>query len=505
MRSSTAAALLLALFGLPPQGADAQTLGTFRWQLQPYCNVLTVVVTQVGAVYRVEGTDDQCGAATRAAVIGTAFQNPNGSIGFGLNVVAAPGGTAAPIDAAIALATLSGTWRDSGGQSGTFAFTPGAGSGGSPRPAPSVAVPAAIRLLTDGGLVAVGQLASGAIPASGAGTRMMWYPGKAAFRAGSVSLNQWDDTNIGYNSVALGYSTLAVGTNSVAFGEGAVASGAASTALGGFTHAIGLYSTAMGSSTEASASHSTAMGQGTSASGLASTALGSQSRAQGQYSLASGFGTRAGPYSIAGGQNSSALGDTSLAFGLEAAAAGLGSVALGRTARTTATGSGSFMFADRSTSAPFQSDAANEFGARFAGGFYLYTRADLGTGAALAPNGSSWAALSDVNAKENFRDVDGEELLAKLARIPIREWNYKAQDTAIRHMGPTAQDFNAAFGLGDFPLRINTIDADGVALAGVRALDARTQAMRQENAELRAAVAALRQEIEALKAAGGGR
>ncbi len=119
------------------------------------------------------------------------------------------------------------------------------------------------------------------------------------------------------------------------------------------------------------------------------------------------------------------------------------------------------MFADRSTSAPFQSNAPNEFGARFAGGFYLYTKDDLSTGAALAANSGSWADLSDVNAKENFRDVDGEELLAKLARIPIREWNYKAQDTAIRHMGPTAQDFRAAFGLGDFPLRINTIDADG--------------------------------------------
>ena len=42
-------------------------------------------------------------------------------------------------------------------------------------------------------------------------------------------------------------------------------------------------------------------------------------------------------------------------------------------------------------------------------------------------------------------------------------------------MGPTAQDFRAAFGLGDFPLRINTVDADGVALAGVKALDARTR------------------------------
>ena len=73
----------------------------------------------------------------------------------------------------------------------------------------------------------------------------------------------------------------------------------------------------------------------------------------------------------------------------------------------------------------------------------------------------------------------------------MREWNYKAQDAAIRHMGPTAQDFRAAFGLGDFPLRINTIDADGVALAGVKALEARTRALQKEVEELRQRLAAL--------------
>ncbi|MCC7180966.1 MAG: hypothetical protein IT177_21485 [Acidobacteria bacterium] len=70
-------------------------------------------------------------------------------------------------------------------------------------------------------------------------------------------------------------------------------------------------------------------------------------------------------------------------------------------------------------------------------------------------------------------------------------------------MGPTAQDFRAAFGLGDFPLRINTIDADGVALAGVKALEARTRALSDENAALRAALEAQRREflaaIEALR------
>ena len=148
------------------------------------------------------------------------------------------------------------------------------------------------------------------------------------------------------------------------------------------------------------------------------------------------------------------------------------------------------------------SNAPNEVGVRAAGGVYLYTRADLGTGVALAANGSSWAALSDANAKENFRDVDGEDLLARLAAVPIREWNYKAQGATIRHLGPTAQDFRAAFGLGDFPLRINTIDADGVALAAVKALDARTRALTEqltrENDDLRARLARLELLLETL-------
>ncbi len=120
-----------------PAVVSAQPLGTFRWQLQPYCNVVSLTVTQVGAQYRVEGTDDQCGAGRDlASAIGMAFQNPDGTIGFGLTIVVAPGGAAVNIDAEISLATLSGTWRDSTGATGTFAFRTGAGTGGTPRPQP---------------------------------------------------------------------------------------------------------------------------------------------------------------------------------------------------------------------------------------------------------------------------------------------------------------------------------------------------------------------------------
>ncbi len=107
--------------------AGAQPLGSYRWQQQPYCNVLTLNVVQVGVIYQLDGSDDQCGAATRAAVVGIAFLNPNGTVGMGLTVVTTPGGTPLHIDATLSLATISGTWRDNTGNTGPFTLTPAGG------------------------------------------------------------------------------------------------------------------------------------------------------------------------------------------------------------------------------------------------------------------------------------------------------------------------------------------------------------------------------------------
>ena len=79
--------LLAAFLALAP-GVQAQPLGSFTWQLQPFCNRVTVNVRQDGAVYTLDGTDDQCGAAQRAPLVGLATPNPDGTIGFGLNIVA---------------------------------------------------------------------------------------------------------------------------------------------------------------------------------------------------------------------------------------------------------------------------------------------------------------------------------------------------------------------------------------------------------------------------------
>lgn len=124
-----------------PDAAPGQPLGTFRWQQQPYCNVLVVNLVQNGAVYNVDGVDDQCGAGTGAAVVGMAFPNPNGSIGLGFTVVTTPGGTALHIDATVGLPSGSGTWRDSTGATGAFVLTQGAAVPGSARPMPRAAFP----------------------------------------------------------------------------------------------------------------------------------------------------------------------------------------------------------------------------------------------------------------------------------------------------------------------------------------------------------------------------
>lgn len=127
-RVSAIAGLVL---GLAP-GVDAQSLGTFTWQLEPLCNAVTVQVTRHADTYTLDGFDDQCGAGRRAPVVGLATPNPDGTIGFGLSVVTAPGGAAVHVAATISLASLGGTWQDSSGRTGAFTF--GRPGGGTPRP-----------------------------------------------------------------------------------------------------------------------------------------------------------------------------------------------------------------------------------------------------------------------------------------------------------------------------------------------------------------------------------
>jgi hypothetical protein len=91
---------------------------------------------------------------------------------------------------------------------------------------------------------------------------------------------------------------------------------------------------------------------------------------------------------------------------------------------------------------------------------------------------------SDVNRKTGIEPIASEQILDKVARLPISEWSYK-EDPAVRHVGPMAQDFKAAFGLGATETGIAAVDADGISLASIQALYELVQQQRSEIQGLR--------------------
>ena len=135
------------------------------------------------------------------------------------------------------------------------------------------------------------------IPATGAGTRLMWYPAKAAFRAGRVGLfkdgTQWDASNVGDYSAAFGLDTKANGYAATAMGDGTTASGEDATAMGYNTIASGREAVAMGDGTTASGEGATAMGDNTTASGTDAVAMGSGTTASALIATAMGNRTTA--------------------------------------------------------------------------------------------------------------------------------------------------------------------------------------------------------------------
>ena len=213
----------------------------------------------------------------------------------------------------------------------------------------------------DGGIMAIGFFGQGLpLTTVGPGTRLMWYPKKAAFRAGVVHADQWAEDNIGIYSVALGVDTKAFGESSVAMGAGTTASGSFSTAMGYESTATGVLGTAMGHQAKAEGNDSVAIGFQTTASGINSIAMGYKSKANGQYNIAIGdqtttfgnFNTAIGTGTIAGdadhpnyqactamGGGTKASGDGSTAMGWHTKASGPFSVAMGRDTTASAYGS----------------------------------------------------------------------------------------------------------------------------------------------------------------------
>ncbi len=314
----------------------------------------------------------------------------------------------------------------------------------------------------------------------------------ATIGGGSYNIANSINTTVGggeHNTASGAFSTISGGSSNVAGefnaavggGSGNVSSGDSSTIAGGLAnHATDKYSVVGGGDANTAgnnnddlrdAEYSTVSGGSRNkAGGLASTvAGGTLNSATGAYAT------------IPGGASNTAAGDYSFAAG--------------RRANVQPDHRGTFLFAD-ANDAPFESSTANEFAARATGGVRLVTAIDSSgqplAGVRLGAGSGSWETLSDRNAKTNFAPVDRQTILQRLASLPISQWSYKTQPASIRHIGPMAQDFYAAFGLGTDNRYISTVDIEGVTLAALQGVN---QIMRDQADQ----IAAQRQQIATLE------
>jgi hypothetical protein len=191
------------------------------------------------------------------------------------------------------------------------------------------------------------------------------------------------------------------------------------------------------------------------------------------------FNTASGNVStVAGGQINIASGDNStVAGGIGNSAAGANSFAAGSNAQ--ATHDGSFVWGDGTQAA--NSIGVNSFAVLATGGIGFFpgngsVSVVFGNGNNCTLTGASsfWGCTSDRNRKENFEVVDGGDILQRVATMPLTRWNFKGHPETP-HIGPVAQDFHAAFGLGDQldDKHIDAGDAIGVTLAAIQGLNAK--------------------------------
>jgi hypothetical protein len=211
---------------------------------------------------------------------------------------------------------------------------------------------------------------------------------------------------------------------------------------------------------------------------------GSGNIASGSYAfVGGGFGnTASGNYAfVGGGYGDTASGNyATVPGGFNNIARGYSSLAAGKYAR--ANHGGCFVWSD-STNFLLESvytTGVNQFRVRARGGTWFFSNGPMTSGVYLAPNSNSWSGISDMKNITDFSSVDKKELLKLLAQLPIRYYRIKGQEETVKHIGPIAEDFYKAFGVGESDKAINMADADGVLFVAIQALYEENQKLREE-------------------------
>ncbi|MEJ2186403.1 MAG: tail fiber domain-containing protein [Gemmatimonadota bacterium] len=380
-----------------------------------------------------------------------------------------------------------------------------------------VSVLDSVRVTGEGSFLATGAYQSGTTvppPVSGAGTRMMWYPEKAAFRAGYVAGTQWDAGSVGDYSAAFGNASAAYAPESFAAGYNAIASGNYSAAFGYSPMAGGGASFAAGQGVSASGSYSAAFGDHAVSSGLASDALGTHTNASADYSTALGY------YTTASGSGSMALGNYTTASGPGSTATGSSTAATGSFSFvggtfTTAQAYGSFVIGAYNVIAGTQTSWVSTDPLFVAGNGISTTQTS--NALTLYKNGNMTIAgtltqSSDARLKEDMEPLEGT--LAKVMQLtPIR---YRFRPGTGRpsgeQIGLTAQQVEPLFPElvkqdADGYLSLSYANLSAVLVKAVQEqqaeiapLKARIRTLQQRNDQLASALRATQSEVAKLKA-----
>lgn len=298
--------------------------------------------------------------------------------------------------------------------------------------------------------------------------------------------------------IAGGSENLASGTGATISGGGSnIASSDDSVVSGGNTNVASGYAANVAGGVSNAASNTASVVGG----GQSNTASGSNSGvSSGSGNIASGSGSV-----VSGGLLNEAKGFASAALGGNRNIAGGDySVAMGRRANIGINAVGAFSFADASNF-DFTTNTANMFRVRATGGVQFVTDID-GSGnptwTCAASAGNGWSCSSDRSLKQALVPLDGREILTKLAALPLYQWQPKGTHAHIKHVGPMAQDFMKAFGLGDSDKMIGMQDADGVALAAIQGLhrmvkdkDAKIASLERANAQMQRELAAIKKRL----------
>jgi len=273
-------------------------------------------------------------------------------------------------------------------------------------------------------------------------------------------------------------------------------------------HAItGVWATGGGGldNTASGQASTVAGGEGNTASGIASTVAGGSGNAAGGGSstVTGGFNNIASGIdsTVAGGFNNIASGGTSFAAGHDVLADIAGCAVFGFFSSGLANCKGVGNIIRVMGNHGFTIDWGSATGN--GGGAFWVEINDLTPGRpinvynnAYLSAGGVWTSNSDRNKKEHFAAVDPQTVLAKLVALPVRQWSYKAEP-GVSRMGPVAQDFHAAFGLGPDELTIAQTDEAGVAFAAIQGLH---QKMRHQMRSKDKQIAQLKEELRAIKA-----